>query len=174
MKIKLLHSNFPNTIGLVCVTDSKASIWERSDTQSWVCFIHRNWSTSLSVGLQSATSPVRARAEPTRTDPHQHLFPSSSEHRAMEWFRLGGVPGGMPGGNVLQTLAHGRANFKARSRFFNKLLSRYFREGLWAKPIILHVSSDRFVLMTKSKQCWSPRCNWWQILLIKLLHWRWL
>lgn len=83
----------------------------------------------------------------------------------MEWFRVGGTPGGY----LIQTLAPSRANFKARSCFLNKLFLRSFREGLSAKPIISHVSSHTFRLMTKSKQHWSPRCNLWQMMVNKAI-----
>lgn len=165
IKEKPLHRNFPSTIGPVCITDSNTLAQEHSGAQSWA----RNFTETLqhctSCGLAALRALGTARTEHTGTDPHQHLpclyhwhFHGHVSQLSMEWFRLGGIPGGY------QTLAQGRVNLKVRSCFFNKLFSWRFREGLTSKQIISHFFSNRLVLIPKSTQYWSPRCNQWQMM----------
>lgn len=82
----------------------------------------------------------------------------------MEWFGLRGAPGGY----LVHTLSPSRVTFTARSSF-NKLFSRSFRDRLSTKSIILHISSNRFILMTKRKQPWSPICNLQQTMVNKAI-----
>lgn len=154
--------------------------YEQSDTQSWIKYECASYTESEAhhclLACKVLPALLRARVEHSGIDCHQHIFLHDfffdificmfqNILRVMEWCELGGTPGGY----LVQTLSQSRANSTARSCFFNKLFSRSFRNRLAAKSIILHVSSNRFILMTKRKQPWSPICNLRQTMVNKAI-----